>query len=118
MLYEIEIRRRKFFQPAAKIAHDRNSLQENLWQDDCRTHIQIHAAAIERPSHRTKQPEIVIGGCAERFSGCLRVRMNDVGADSNMNRDGHFELVRFGKNAYSSVLEGDSSAVAFDYKSA
>src|SRR6266478_4572793 len=61
----------------AKVAHDRHSFQENLWEQNGRTPIQIDAAGLHLFHERAEEAEVEVSG----------------GADSEMDGDRDAEFV-------------------------
>src|SRR5262245_21195726 len=94
MLNEVEVGRCKILERMAEIADDGNGFQKDFRQSHRRTYVQVYAAAVQFFDYRGEEKEVAVSSAADGRAVRVRVNVNDVGPDRDMNGDGNFQKVR------------------------
>ncbi len=95
---EIQVDRRQAVQRSALIAGQRHRLQEHFRQDHGGPAVEVDAP-FEPRDVRDEVPKVAQAPLAERRAGGIRVHVDDVGADPDMDGDRYLETARRAEDA-------------------
>src|SRR5262245_22944038 len=93
MLNEVEVGRGEILERVAEVADDGQGFQKDFRQGHRRTDVQIYAAAVQLFDHRGEEKKVAVSPGADGRAVRVRVNMNDVGPDRDVNGDGDFQKV-------------------------
>src|SRR6185503_6036496 len=93
VLDEIEVRRRKIFEPESEIANNCHCLQKDFRQHHGRAEIQVSSSAVKLAHNRAEKSKVSVrslpGACA--VGG--RMNVHDVRSYGDVNGDRHIRFV-------------------------
>src|SRR5262247_2958361 len=93
MLDEVEVGGGEILKRMAEVANDGHGFQKDFRQRHRRTDVQVNAAAVQLFDHRGEDEKVAVCRCADSRAVRVRVNVNYVGSNRDVNRDGDFQKV-------------------------